>query len=374
MEGGHYAWRMTLLAELTTLRIGGPARELIETGSDAAMIEAVRDADAAGVPVLVIGGGSNLVVGDAGFDGVVIRDARGDVERDVSLQDDGLCGGVSVTVAAGVPWDDVVARAVRDGWVGLEALSGIPGSTGATPVQNVGAYGAEVAQTIASVRTWDRLESRVRTMPAMACGFSYRDSLFKRSQRGAAGDGGVWSPTPRFVVLDVTFQMRFGTQSLPVLYAQLAKALDIEVGGKASTAAVRDAVLALRRSKGMVLDSADHDTWSAGSFFTNPILTADAAAGLPSDAPRYPAGPGAPEGSVKTSAAWLIEHAGFGRGFAVTSDAPASLSTKHTLALTNRGGAAAEDVLSLARAVRDGVREKFAIELVPEPVLVAAEL
>lgn len=365
---------MTLLADLTTLRIGGPARELIEPATDTDLIAAVREADAAGTPVLVIGGGSNLVVGDGGFGGIVIRDARRDVERDVSLQDDGLCGGVSVTVAAGVPWDDVVARAVQDGWIGLEALSGIPGSTGATPVQNVGAYGSEVAQTIASVRTWDRLESRVRSLPAMSCGFSYRDSLLKRSQRGAASDGEIWAPTPRFVVLDVTFQMRFGTRSLPVRYAQLAEALGIEVGERASTAAVRDAVLALRRSKGMVLDSADHDTWSAGSFFTNPVVTADAAARLPVDAPRYPPGPGAPEGAIKTSAAWLIEQAGFHRGFGVAPGATATLSTKHSLALTNRGAATAEDVLALARAVRDGVRGAFGIELACEPVLVGAQL
>ena len=370
---------MTLLAELTTLRVGGPARELVESTTDAELISAVREADALETPVLVIGGGSNLLVGDAGFDGLVIRDARQSVESDVRIQDDGLCGGVSVTVAAGVPWDDVVARSVREGWVGLEALSGIPGSTGATPVQNVGAYGSEVAETIASVRTWDRLESRVRSLPAIDCGFAYRDSLFKRSQRGAASDGTasnerVWSPTPRFVVLDVTFQMRFGTRSAPVRYAQLAEALGIEVGGTASTAAVRAAVLALRRSKGMVLDPSDQDTWSAGSFFTNPVLTADAAAGLPADAPRYPAGLGAPEGAIKTSAAWLIEQAGFGRGFAVTPDAAATLSTKHTLALTNRGAASASDVLALARAVRNGVRGTFGIELVPEPVMVGAAL
>jgi UDP-N-acetylmuramate dehydrogenase len=365
---------MTRLADLTTLRVGGPARELIEPTTDADMIAAVRDADAALIPVLVIGGGSNVVVGDDGFDGVVIRDARRDVERDVTIQDDGFCGGVSVTVAAGVPWDDVVARAVRDEWVGLEALSGIPGSTGATPVQNVGAYGTDVAETIASVRTWDRLESRVRTLPAIDCGFGYRDSLFKRSQRGAASDGAVWSPTPRFVVLDVTFQMRFGTRSAPVKYGQLAQALGIEVGDTASTASVRDAVLALRRSKGMVLDANDHDTWSVGSFFTNPVVAADAAAGLPEDAPRYPAGHGAPEGAFKTSAAWLIEHAGFGKGFGVTPDAGATLSTKHALALTNRGGASAADVLNLARAVRDGVRDAFGIELIPEPVMVAVEI
>lgn len=365
---------MTLLAELTTLRIGGPARELVEPATDTDLIEAIRDADAAGTPVLVIGGGSNLVVGDAGFDGVVMRDARRDIERDVTLQDDGLCGGMSVTVAAGVPWDDVVARAVREGWVGVEALSGIPGSTGATPVQNVGAYGAEVAQTIASVRTWDRLESRVRTLPAVECGFTYRDSLFKRSQRGLGADRAVWMPTPRFVILDVTFQMRFGTRSLPVRYGQLAAALGIDVGGTASTAAVREAVRDLRRAKGMVLDSSDHDTWSAGSFFTNPVLTAEAARNLSPDAPRYPAGPLAPEGAIKTSAAWLIEHAGFGKGFSVGTDATASLSTKHTLALTNRGGAASADVLELARAVRGGVWDTFGIELVPEPVMVGVTL
>ena len=365
---------MTRLADLTTLRVGGPARELVEPTTDAEMIGAVRDADAAGIPVLVIGGGSNLLVGDEGFDGVVIRDARRDIERNVAIQDDGFCGGVSVTVAAGVPWDDVVARAVRDEWVGLEALSGIPGSTGATPVQNVGAYGSEVAETIATVRTWDRLESRVRTLAAIDCGFGYRDSVFKRSQRGAASDGAFWAPTPRFVVIDVTFQMRFGTRSAPVKYAQLAQALGIEVGATASTASVRDAVLELRRSKGMVLDDADHDTWSAGSFFTNPVVAADAAASLPDDAPRYPAGRGAPEGAVKTSAAWLIEHAGFGRGFGVTPGAAATLSTRHTLAITNRGGATAADVLALARVVREGVRDAFGVDLVPEPVMVAAQI
>lgn len=365
---------MTRLADLTTLRVGGPARDFIEPLTDAGLIAAVRDADAAGTPVLLIGGGSNLLVGDGGFDGLVIRDARRDIERDIAIQDDGLCGGVSVTVAAGVPWDDVVARAVRDEWVGLEALSGIPGSTGATPIQNVGAYGAEVADTIASVRTWDRAASRVRTLASIDCRFGYRDSVFKRSMRGQAGDGATWVPSPRFVVLDVTFHMRFGTRSAPVKYGQLADALGVEVGATASTAAVRDAVLALRRSKGMVLDAADHDTWSAGSFFTNPVVTADAAESLPEAAPRYAAGSDAPEGAMKTSAAWLIEQAGFGRGFAQAPDAPATLSTKHTLALTNRGDAAADDVLALARVVRDGVRNKFGITLAAEPVMVSAAL
>ena len=365
---------MTDLSALTTMRVGGPARHVVEAASDAEIIDAVATADDAHVPLLVLGGGSNLVVGDGGFDGVVVRDARRDPEGDIRIQDDGFCGGVSVTVAAGVPWDAVVARAVRDAWVGLEALSGIPGSTGATPVQNVGAYGAEVADTIASVRTWDRATRRVKTLAAMDCGFGYRDSLFKRSMSGGAGDGALWSPTPRHVVLDVTFHMRWGTRSAPVKYAQLAEALGIVVGDTASTVAVRDAVLALRRSKGMVLDDRDHDTWSAGSFFTNPVVTAADAARLPADAPRFPAGPGAAEGAIKTSAAWLIEHAGFGRGFALPDHAAAALSHKHTLALTNRGGATAADVLALARTVREGVLTTFDVDLVPEPVMVGASL
>ncbi|MDE0572404.1 UDP-N-acetylmuramate dehydrogenase [Demequina sp. B12] len=356
----------TTLAQHTTFRVGGPVRDYFEASSEAELIEAVRIADAQGTPVLVLGGGSNLLAADAGFDGLVVRDAR----REVQVQDDGMCGGVSATATAGLPWDDFVAQAVTEGWVGVEALSGIPGSTGATPVQNVGAYGAEVAETIALVRVWDRHEQQVRSLPQIACGFSYRDSLLKRSMRGGAPDGGVWRPSPRYVVLDVTFQMRFGTLSGPLRYAQLASALGVAEGERAPLTEVRAAVLEVRASKGMVLDAADHDTWSAGSFFTNPILTPEAAAQLPQDAPRFPAA----GGQVKSSAAWLIERAGFGRGFQVTADAPASLSTKHTLALTNRGGATAADVVALARAVRDGVRERFGVELVPEPVFLGLEL
>ncbi|GIG54858.1 UDP-N-acetylmuramate dehydrogenase [Demequina activiva] len=357
---------MTRLADLTTLRVGGAVRSLVQPATERELIDAVRASDAAHMPLLVLGGGSNILAADAPFDGLVVRDPR----RSVSVQDDGMCGGVSVTVTAGTPWDDVVARAVDEGWVGIEALSGIPGSTGATPVQNVGAYGAEVADVIALVRVWDRLESRVRSLARVDCGFAYRDSLLKRSMRGAAPDAGVWSPSPRYVVLDVTFQMRQGTLSSPIRYAQLAAALDVAEGERAPLADVRAAVLAVRGSKGMVLDDADPDTWSAGSFFTNPILDEAVAATLPEDAPRFAAG----EGRVKTSAAWLIEQAGFTRGFAVTEGAPATLSTKHTLALTNRGAASAADVLELARAVRDGVRERFAVELVPEPVLLGATL
>lgn len=356
---------MTRLADLTTLRVGGPVRTLVEPTAERELIDAIRAADAQSAPLLVLGGGSNVLASDEPFDGVVVRDGR----RFLSVHDLGDRG-MSVTVTAGTPWDLVVERAVAEGWVGIEALSGIPGSTGATPVQNVGAYGAEIADVIALVRVWDRLEERVRSLSRADCGFAYRDSLLKRSLRGAAPDGGVWSPSPRYVVLDVTLQMPTGTHSAPVRYAQLARALDVAEGETAPLADVRSAVLEVRASKGMVLDSDDPDTWSAGSFFTNPILDADAAAELPEDAPRFPTD----DGRVKTSAAWLIEHAGFDRGFAVSADARASLSTKHTLALTNRGGASADEVVALAREVRDGVRSTFAVELVPEPVLLGVGL
>jgi UDP-N-acetylmuramate dehydrogenase len=358
------------LSSLTTLRVGGNAREFVAATTETELIDTVREADAQGTPLLVLGGGSNVLIADQDFDGVVVKDAR----DEVSVQDDGACGGASITVTAGTWWDSIVERAVTEGWVGIEALSGIPGSTGATPVQNVGAYGAEVADVIALVRTWDRAENRVRSLARIDCQFAYRDSLLKRSMRGDAPDGRHWQPTPRYVVLDVTMQMRFGTLSMPIAYAQLAAALGVDVGAKVPMTDVRAAVLELRGSKAMVLSDSDHDTWSAGSFFTNPILTADAAAALPADAPRHPAGAGAPDGSVKTSAAWLIEHAGFERGFRVSADARAALSSKHALALTNQGGATAAEVVELARAIRDGVQGAYGIELAPEPVLVGLEL
>ncbi|WP_062314419.1 UDP-N-acetylmuramate dehydrogenase [Demequina rhizosphaerae] len=346
------------LASLTTLRVGGPARELREADSEESLIDAVRAADADGAPLLVVGGGSNLLVADEGFDGVVVRDLR----EDVSLVNDGACGGLSITATAGTRWDALVAQAVASEWSGFEALSGIPGSTGATPVQNVGAYGAEVKDLVSVVRTWDRETGSVRSLPLVKAEFGYRDSMLKRSMTH-----GPWGPTPRYVVLDVTFHTRMASLSAPVRYQQLATALDVEIGARVPITEVRDAVLALRSAKGMVLDPADHDTWSAGSFFTNPIVPDDA---VPEGAPRYPAA----EGLVKTSAAWLIEHAGFSKGFAVEPGAPASLSTKHTLALTNRGDATAADIVALARAVRDGVRERFGIALVPEPVAVGVEI
>ena len=339
----------TRLSELTTLRLGGPVDELVEARDERTLVDAVAAADAGGVPVLAVAGGSNLVVSDEGVPGrvVLVRTRGVHVEAD-------LCGGAMVRVAAGEDWDRLVARAVAAGWVGVEALSGIPGSVGATPVQNVGAYGQEVAQTIAAVRVWDRREHRQRTFSTAECGFGYRSSRFK-------------SDPTRFLVLEVTFQLPIGDLSAPVTYPELARSLDAPTGSRVPLDRVREAVLGLRRGKGMVLDADDHDTWSAGSFFTNPLLSPEAAAQLPADAPRWPQG----DDLVKTSAAWLIEQAGFFRGY---GSGPARISSKHTLALTNTGGARTEDVLALAREVRAGVRARFGVELVNEPVLVGCSL
>ena len=339
------------LAAHTTLRVGGPAGAWIEPESEADLIEVVRTADEAGEPLLVLGGGSNVVVADAGFPGTVVHTGR---LRGVHTEDVAACAGAFINVAAGEPWDAFVAETIGRRQVGIEALSGIPGLVGATPIQNVGAYGQEVSQTIARVRVYDREERRIVTRSTVDCHFGYRRSLFK-----AIPD--------RFVVLSVSFQFRLGTLSEPVRYAELARTLGVQPGTRAPMIEVRKAVLDLRRGKGMVLNADDHDTWSAGSFFTNPLVSAAVAAGLPSDAPRYPQ----PDGTVKTSAAWLIEHAGFSRGY---GSGLARISTKHSLALTNRGGATAADVLELARQVRDGVEKAYGVRLVPEPVLVGATL
>lgn len=339
------------LSELTTLRVGGPAGELVTVTDAEDLVAEVRRADAAGLPVLLLGGGSNLLVCDEGFDGRVIRIAT----RGISADREGEH--VVVDVAAGEPWDAVVRRSVEEGWSGLEALSGIPGSTGATPIQNVGAYGAEVAHTLDRVTVLHRASGRTGTMPPTELGFGYRTSVLKR-------DPGA------HVVLSVRFRLRVDALSAPVRYAELARTLGVAPGERAPLAEVRGAVLDLRRGKGMVLDPADHDTWSAGSFFTNPVIPAERAAGLPEAAPRFPQ----PDGTVKTSAAWLIAHAGFDRGYALEPGARAALSTKHTLAITNRGGASADEVLALARAIRSGVAERFGIVLENEPVLVGCRL
>ncbi|WP_077490595.1 UDP-N-acetylmuramate dehydrogenase [Sinomonas mesophila] len=351
----------TLLSSLTTSEVGGPAARYEEARTEAEIIDAVRTADAAGEPLLIIAGGSNLVVSDDGYPGTVLKIAS----EGLAVETADTCGGACLTVQAGHVWDDVVDYAVRHAFSGLEALSGIPGSTGATPVQNVGAYGADVSQTIWQVRTWDRQAGAVKTFVPGELRFSYRDSLLKQT---------TVEGSPRYVVLSVSFQLPLGRTSAPVRYAELARALGIEQGERASALEVRREVLRLRASKGMVLDPADRDTFSTGSFFTNPVLSEADAAALPEGAPRYPAG----EGLVKTSAAWLIERAGFPKGYGLAPDSVtggrASLSTKHTLALTNRGDASAKDLLALARDVRDGVRREFGIELHNEPLLIGLEL
>jgi len=334
------------LASWTTLRVGGPAADFVEATTRPALYDAVGALDDCGTPVLVLGGGSNLVVADDGFDGTVVRvatagiavggDARGDAE---------------VTVEAGESWEGLVELAVNESWVGLEALAGIPGTVGAAPIQNVGAYGQEVAETIAHVHAYDRLERRHRMFANADCGFGYRTSAFKQGPN-------------RYVIGAVTFAFRRGSLGAPVKYAELAGRLGVEVGARVPMADVRAAVVELRRSKGMVLDADDRDTWSAGSFFMNPFV---APADLPAGAPAF----GQPDGRVKTSAAWLVERAGFSCGY---GSEQVRVSSKHTLALTNRGGASTTGVLALAREIRTGVRVRFGIELQLEPVLVSCSL
>ncbi|WP_449488016.1 UDP-N-acetylmuramate dehydrogenase [Streptomyces purpurascens] len=342
------------LAPLTTFRLGGPATRLITATTDDEVIAAVREADEAGTPLLLIGGGSNLVIGDKGFEGTALVIAT----KGFSLD------GTRLELAAGEVWTDAVARTVEAGLAGVECLAGIPGSAGATPIQNVGAYGQEVSSTITEVVAYDRRTGETVTLANEDCAFSYRHSRFK-------------SDPERFVVLRVRFSLEdAGGLSAPLRYAETARALGVDAGDRVPLASARDTVLKLRAGKGMVLDAEDHDTWSAGSFFTNPILTdtdfatfrARVKQRLGDDAePAYPAG----EGHTKTSAAWLIDKAGFTKGY---GDGPARISTKHTLALTNGGSATTEDLLTLAREVVAGVHEAFGITLVNEPVTVGVSL
>lgn len=339
------------LSERTTLRLGGPARRLVVATTEAEVVETIRAADASGEPALVLGSGSNVVVADSGFDGVVVQvDTRG---IDLSPAVGSGCP-VAVTVQAGEDWDSFVARAVAEGLTGVEALAGIPGRVGATPIQNVGAYGQDVSQTIVEVRVHDRRSGTIRGMTPGECAFTYRHSVFK-------GDD-------RYVVLAVTFALQRSDKGTVVRYAELARALRVPLGERAPSPAIRDAVLELRRAKGMVLDGDDHDTWSVGSFFTNPVLAAaEADRLLPAAAPRWPEG----DDRTKVSAAWLIEQSGFAKGY---GNGRVRLSAKHTLALTNRGSAQTADLLALAREIRAGVRERFGITLAPEPVFVGCSL
>ncbi|MGI5427948.1 UDP-N-acetylmuramate dehydrogenase [Streptomyces sp. CA-179760] len=343
------------LAPLTTFRLGGPATRLITATTDDEVIAAVREADEAGTPLLLIGGGSNLVIGDKGFEGTALVIATQGFSLD----------GTRLELAAGEVWTDAVARTVEAGLAGIECLAGIPGSAGATPIQNVGAYGQEVSSTITEVVAYDRRTGETVTLANEDCAFSYRHSRFK-------------SDPERFVVLRVRFALAdAGGLSAPLRYAETARALGVEAGDRVPLASARDTVLKLRAGKGMVLDAEDHDTWSAGSFFTNPILTdihfatfrarVKQRLGDEAEPPAYPAG----DGHTKTSAAWLIDKAGFTKGY---GDGPARISTKHTLALTNRGSATTEDLLTLAREVVAGVHEAFGITLVNEPVTVGVSL
>jgi UDP-N-acetylmuramate dehydrogenase len=327
------------LADYTTLRLGGPAGHLIEARTDDELIAAL------GEDVLLLGGGSNLVIADAGFPGTVVRILTRGIERE----------GDTLHVAAGEPWDALVAHAVAKGLAGIEALSGIPGAVGATPIQNVGAYGQEVSDTIMSVRAFDRTTSETVDLAPEDCGFAYRSSAFKRDPE-------------RYVVFRVSFALHAATTSRPIRYAELARTLGVEVGETAPLAAVRDAVLALRRSKGMVLDPEDPDTTSAGSFFTNPILDAaqfEALRARAGDAiPGFPE----PDGRVKTSAAWLIDRAGFAKGYG--NPRGIAISTKHVLALTNRGAGTTAELVALAQEIARGVEAAFGVALHPEPVFV----
>lgn len=374
-QGQQQLSEITRLSDITTMGVGGPADRFIVARSREEILEAVQEADAAGTPLLIVGGGSNLVIADEGYRGTVLQIAtRGITVGDSTVGEDtataggAVDGSVPVTIEAGHPWDEAVAWTVEHELGGLEALSGIPGAAGATPVQNVGAYGADVSNTLLSIEAWDRHEGRLVTMQASELDLTYRNSVLKRATQNGS---------PRWVVLAVTFGLKRG-EALPVAYDQLARALNVELGTRVSLADVREAVLGLRRSKGMVVDPQDPDTNSCGSFFMNPIVEESLTSALPADAPRYPAGK---DGHVKLSAAWLIDHAGYHKGFGMKGQpgeeiagGRASLSSKHTLAVTNQGGASCADVVALARAVRAGVKDAWGIELHHEPLLIGTSL
>lgn len=411
------------LADLCTLRVGGEARRFLLSTRRDELIQAIAQADAAREPLLFLGGGSNLVPVDGEFPGLVLRDGREDVrvltlqefrelraggeqpsqgrEPDTELRPDASRGSrdttavvakaqqlaaampscVFLSVSGGLAWDRLVEFCMTQGFSGLEALSGIPGVVGAAPVQNIGAYGGEVADCLLGVMAWDRQERRLVYLSAADLRFGYRDSLLKQSRLQTEADSGRsrFAParpgtnpaTGRWIVLEVDFALQRGGGT-PIRYAQLARALGVPMGTVVPAAQIRTAVLELRHSKGMVLDPSDHDTWSVGSFFTNPILPVEAAAALelPENAPRWEAAlPGrAGEVGVKLSAAWLIEHSGITKGFALPG-AGAGVSTKHVLALTNRGNATAADIQALASHIIAAVQGAYGVTLVPEPVI-----
>jgi UDP-N-acetylmuramate dehydrogenase len=334
------------LSSFTTLGVGGPATNILHVKSEAELIAAVKSADDSKTPLLILGGGSNVLISDSGFAGTVVR-----VETTGNSYEIDACSGGTLTVSAGSDWDEFVALTIDKGLANLESLSGIPGTIGGAPIQNIGAYGHEVSEVIARVRTYDRTKQEIKTFMASECNFSYRSSIFKES----AG---------RYVILDVTFQLRKGEQSLPIGYAELANELGVEIGARVEISKVREAVLKLRGAKGMLVGQGIN---SAGSFFMNPILKKEIADKLPSDAPKWPM----PDGRVKTSAAWLMEHAGVSKGDRL---AGAQISSKHVLALSNSGDATATDLIDLARSAQEKVKVKFGIELQSEVQLVGLSL
>ncbi len=338
---------MANLRDYTSLRVGGPAKNFVEVGTESEIIAAI---EAAGdTPILIIGGGTNILVADSGFEGTVIRIASHSMQAEIDA-----CSGATLTIGAGENWDEFVATTLDRGFAGLETLSGIPGTVGAAPIQNIGAYGHEVSEFITRVRTYDRETKSLKTFTNSECDFSYRNSHFK------AHPG-------RYVVLDVQFNLRKGEMTTAITYAELAKKLGVEVGEKAPIEATRKAVLELRGAKGMLLNTHDRDSWSAGSFFTNPIVSQEIAAKLPEGAPQWPTA----DGMVKTSAAWLIENSGVHKG---DSHRGARVSTKHVLALTNAGNATATDIAELAKSAQSAVFEKFGITLETEVNLVGITL
>lgn len=370
-------------AELTTLRVGGPAPDLLEAASETELVEAVLEADAQGQDVLVIGSGSHLVVSDRGWDGLLVRDARKDIgEVDFFI----ACGGSTVKATAGADWDTFVQFTLENELAGLEALSGIPGTVGVAPIQNLGAFGQEVAQTVVSVRALDRATGHVQTLTRFDMHLGYRSSIMKRSRFGGPGsDGKDWGPTGRWVVLEVTFQLRSASLSEPIRYESLADSLGVELGARAPAWKVREHVLELRKESGLLFEADDHDTWSAGSYFRNPILSGDDLDKLPEDAPRFPVRNQAMfvsatvhkqapliEGRRKIPAAWFMEEAGFEPGFHL-DESKAALSNKDLTVITNRGGATAAEVETLADAVIGRVRDKFGVELIRDPVVVDSE-
>jgi UDP-N-acetylmuramate dehydrogenase len=338
---------MADLRDFTSLRVGGPAQNFVEVGTESEIIAAIEAAGDS--PILIIGGGTNILVADTGFAGTVIRITSNSIESEIDA-----CSGATLTIGAGEDWDEFVATTLERGFAGLETLSGIPGTVGAAPIQNIGAYGHEVSEFITRVRTYDRQKKAVRTFTNSECEFSYRNSHFK------AHPG-------RYVVLDVQFNLRKGEFTTAITYAELAKKLGIEVGEKAPVHATRKAVLELRAAKGMLLNPSDKDSWSAGSFFTNPIVSQEIADQLPEGAPKWPTS----DGRVKTSAAWLIENSGVHKG---DSHGGARVSTKHVLALTNAGNATATDIAELAKSAQKSVYEKFGITLEAEVNLVGITL